>query len=158
MPFIFEADEQYVFEVISQSIVPALLMLLLSLAGSLFLALCVYNDAKARGNNSAVMWAVLSGFFNIIALVYIIVAVSSKPKAVICPRCNNWIPAGYAGCPVCGLPPTNQTMPPELLEGYKRRRILFLILFIVAYVITALVTVWWLIDFLLLLEGTALYY
>ena len=81
-------EEQFVLEVLEKTIGPMLLIMLFSLAGSLFLALCVYNDAKARGNDNAVMWAVLSGFFNIVALVYIIVAVSSKPKAVICPRCR----------------------------------------------------------------------
>ena len=56
-------EEQFVLEVLEKTIGPMLLIMLFSLAGSLFLALCVYNDAKARGNDNAVMWAVLSGFF-----------------------------------------------------------------------------------------------
>ena len=151
-------EEQFVLEVLEKTIGPMLLIMLFSLAGSLFLALCVYNDAKARGNDNAVMWAVLSGFFNIVALVYIIVAVSSKPKAVICPRCRNMIPPGYACCPVCGLPLPDRTRPPELLEGYKRRRLVFLILFITLYVITLLITVWWMLDFVRLMAEAPLYY
>ena len=151
-------EEQFVLEVLEKTIGPMLLIMLFSLAGSLFLALCVYNDAKARGNDNAVMWAVLSGFFNIVALVYIIVAVSSKPKAVICPRCRHMIPPGYAGCPVCGLPLPDRTLPPELLEGYKRRRLVFLILFITLYVITLLITVWWMLDFVRLMAEAPLYY
>ena len=151
-------EEQFVLEVLEKTIGPMLLIMLFSLAGSLFLALCVYNDAKARGNDNAVMWAVLSGFFNIVALVHIIVAVSSKPKAVICPRCRNMIPPGYAGCPVCGLPLPDRTLPPELLEGYKRRRLVFLILFITLYVITLLIAVWWALDFVRLMAEAPLYY
>ena len=151
-------EEQFVLEVLEKTIGPMLLIMLFSLAGSLFLALCVYNDAKARGNDNAVMWAVLSGFFNIVALVYIIVAVSSKPKAVICPRCRNMIPPGYAGCPVCGLPLPDRTLPPELREGYKRRRLVFLILFITLYVITLLIAVWWALDFVRLMAEAPLYY
>lgn len=151
-------EEQFVLEVLEKTIGPMLLIMLFSLAGSLFLALCVYNDAKARGNDNAVMWAVLSGFFNIVALVYIIVAVSSKPKAVICPRCRNMIPPGYAGCPVCGLPLPDRTLPPELLEGYNRRRLVFLILFITLYVITLLIAVWWALDFVRLMAEAPLYY
>lgn len=151
-------EEQFVLEVLEKTIGPMLLIMLFSLAGSLFLALCVYNDAKARGNDNAVMWAVLSGFFNIVALVYIIVAVSSKPKAVICPRCRNMIPPGYAGCPVCGLSLPDRTLPPELLEGYKRRRLVFLILFITLYVITLLIAVWWALDFVRLMAEAPLYY
>lgn len=79
------SEEEFVFEILGQTIGPMLLIMLFSLAGSVFLALCVYNDAKARNNDSAVMWAVLSGFFNIVALVYIIVALASKPKALVCP-------------------------------------------------------------------------
>ena len=141
-----------------KTIGPLLLIMLFALAGSLFLALCVYNDARIRGNDNAVMWAVLSGFFNIVALVYIIVAVSSKPKAVFCPRCHNMIPPGYAGCPVCGLPLPDRTLPPELLEGCKRRRMVFLILFIAAYVITLAITVWWVMDFVRLMMEAPLYY
>ena len=53
------SEEEFVFEILGQTIGPMLLIMLFSLAGSVFLALCVYNDAKARNNDSAVMWAVL---------------------------------------------------------------------------------------------------
>ena len=49
-------------------------------------------------------------------------------------------------------------LPPELLEGYKRRRLVFLILFITLYVITLLIAVWWALDFVRLMAEAPLYY
>ena len=151
-------EEQFVLEVLEKTIGPMLLIMLFSLAGSVFLALCVYNDAKARNNDSAVMWAVLSGFFNIVALVYIIVALASKPKALVCPRCRNTVPAGYAGCPVCGQPFFQAVQTPEAIQAYKRRRMVFLILFISFYVITLLLSFWWAFNFVRLMQEYTLYY
>lgn len=151
-------EEEFVLMVLQKTIGPMLLITLFSLAGSVFLALCVYNDAKIRGNDNAVMWAVLSGFFNIVALIYIIVAVSSKSKPVACMRCHNLIPPGYVGCPVCGLPLANRTPPPEMLDGYKNRRTVFLILFIAFTVISILAAIWWVADFSRFMLEAPIYY
>lgn len=45
-------EEQFVLEVLEKTIGPMLLIMLFSLAGSLFLALCVYNDARRGGTTT----------------------------------------------------------------------------------------------------------
>ena len=142
--------EREMFELIANMMMPLMLISLISIVCSVFLALCVYNDAKAKNNQNAVMWAVLSGFFNIVALIYIIVQAVSKPKTVYCPRCGNIIPAGYAGCPVCGTPMSMMNMAPaeEQVAKYKKRRWIFLGLFIGFYVLSVIVSVVFMGDFM----------
>ena len=79
-------------------------LILLEAAAGVFLGLCVYNDACYRGDSNPVLWGVLSGFFNIVALVYIIVQLSSKNKTAFCVQCRAPIPQGYTVCPACGMP------------------------------------------------------
>lgn len=71
-----------------------LLYYLVLIAAQIMLALCVYNDARYRGSNNAVLWAVLSGFFGIAGLVYLIVQLASK-RFVVCAAC-------YRGDSECG--------------------------------------------------------
>ena len=74
-------------------------LILLEAAAGVFLGLCVYNDACYRGDSNPVLWGVLSGFFNIVALVYIIVQLSSKNKTAFCVQCRAPIPQiGRASC------------------------------------------------------------
>lgn len=62
------------------------------------LALAVYNDARYRGNRNAVLWAVLSGFFVIAGLIYLIVQPASK-RYVVCATCYRPIPSAEPLCP-----------------------------------------------------------
>ena len=44
----------------------------LMITGKVFLALAVYQDARSRYNNNALMWGLLVGFFDLIpAIVYL---------------------------------------------------------------------------------------
>lgn len=70
-------------------------LILLEAAAGVFLGLCVYNDARYRGDSNPALWGVLSGFFNIVALVYILVQLTSKNKVAFCVRCRTPIPQGY---------------------------------------------------------------
>lgn len=135
--------------VVAMSLV-MLLAGLLGLLSSVFLAFAVYYDARIRSDSNAVLWAVLSGFFNIVALVYLIVRAASKPKPVYCMRCRNYIPPGYTACPCCGLPVVGAVMPPspEEIQKMKKRRLLFIILFIALYVVTFVLTFWFIVVFL----------
>ena len=45
-----------------------LLLLVIGVLESVFLGLCVYNDARLRQNENAALWGVLSGVFGIGAL------------------------------------------------------------------------------------------
>ncbi len=112
-----------------------LLVLLLSVLAAVFLGLCVYNDAQYRRNPNAGVWGVFSGLFSIVALVYLIVALTSKNQPERCLRCGNFLPPSYPGspspavCPVCGQPAP--FLPPEQAALYARRRRRYLILWIV---------------------------
>lgn len=107
-----------------------LLMLLFGLASQVFLALCVYHDARFRGNDNAALWGVLSGVFTLAALIYLIVALTSRPQPKPCYRCGNWVYPGMPTCPVCGLE-SPLAMSPEAAERYRKNRRLFLILWLV---------------------------
>ncbi len=108
---------------------------LLAVLAAVFLGLCVYNDAKCRRNPNAGVWGVFSGLFSIVALVYLIVALTSKNQPERCLRCGNFLPPSYPGspspavCPVCGQPAP--FLPPEQAALYARRRRRYLILWIV---------------------------
>lgn len=123
---------------------------LIGISSSVFLAFAVYYDARIRSDSNAVLWAVLSGFFNIVALVYLIVKLSSKPKPVCCIRCRNYIPPGYAVCPYCGTPLVGAMMPPspEEVQKYKKRRLVFFILFIVLFAGVFIATFFWMFTFM----------
>lgn len=114
---------------------------LLSIASSVFLGLCVYNDARAHCNSNAVMWGVLSGFFWIAAVVYL--CMRSSAKSVSCLRCYQIYPSTFPACPTCGLPSPNayRIGTPQQQEQWKKRCRLFLILYIVATVLTTILSI-----------------
>lgn len=106
-------------------------MVVLSLAGiasRLFLAFCIYNDAKYRQDENAVLWAVLSGFIGFAALVYIIIKVSSKNQFKRCVQCGEAIAPDGQFCPRCGR--SRDILTTEELQKYNKRRKLFLGLWI----------------------------
>ena len=141
--------EYEVLQLVMSMLGQLLLVMLMEIAASVFLALCVYNDARARGSDSAVLWAVLSAFFNFVALIYVIVQAVSKPKPVYCYRCGNFVPAGFPSCPVCFAPIAGRAMPaPEEMAVHKKRRTIFLVLFITFYVLAIIAGVLMAIHFL----------
>ncbi len=132
--------EAEVFQVVMRFLGMILGTSVLAIAASVFLGLCVYYDAKARRDSNAALWGVLSGFFNIAALVYIIVKLAVKEKPIYCMRCGRPFPKSLSVCPSCGTPVFGAYAPgmndPALLEKWKTRRSVFLILFITAYIVS----------------------
>lgn len=96
--------EAEVFQVVMRFLGMILGTSVLAIAASVFLGLCVYYDAKARRDSNAALWGVLSGFFNIAALVYIIVKLAVKEKPIYCMRCGRPFPKSLSVCPSCGTP------------------------------------------------------
>lgn len=132
--------EAEVFQVVLNFLGMILGTSLLAIAASVFLGLCVYYDAKARRDSNAALWGVLSGFFNIAALVYIIVKLAVKEKPIYCVRCGRPFPKSLTVCPACGTPVFGAYAPgmndQVLLEKWKTRRGVFLILFITAFIVS----------------------
>ena len=82
-----------------------LISLVLAIGSQVMLALCIYNDAKARGDQNAVLFAVLSGVLGIIpAIIYLVLRSNSGPDtALMCPNCGVVLPQG-APAAVCPIP------------------------------------------------------
>ena len=93
--------KQWIMQFIGEMLGIFLLYYVVLIAAQIMLAFCVYNDARYRGNNNAVLWAVLSGFFSIAYLVYLIVQLASK-RFVVCASCYRAIPSDQPLCPTCG--------------------------------------------------------
>lgn len=131
-------------------------------AGAVFLGLCVYNDARYRQNPNAGLWGVLSGFFSIAALIYLIVTLTTKDQPRRCVRCGNFLPSSYPGypgypgyngyngvpgynvpggefCPFCGQPAP--FLHPAEAELYARRRKRYLILWIGSMILAVVLAV-----------------
>ena len=141
---------EFTLQLIGQFFGFYLLYFLLIIAAGVMLALAVYNDARYRGNRNAVLWAVLSGFFGIAGLIYLIVQLASK-RYVVCATCYRPIPSAEPLCPVCGAvsPEVYRFSPPELREKQRKRRFLFLFLYIGFMVLAVLLVVgliWYMFD------------
>lgn len=114
---------------------------LLSLLTNVFLGLAIYNDAKSWGCDNAVMWAVLSGVFGLIpAIIYLVIRSDSSSK-MKCPVCGNKIAKGSQFCPVCSNPVPPVAIDYAAAAESKKRAKLFLILMIVAFVLSIVVAV-----------------
>ncbi len=139
-----------------------LLICLISTASAVFLGLSVYNDARYRCNGNAVMWGLLSGFFGIAAIIYL--CIRSSEKYLTCLRCRQTYPSDSPCCPVCGLPSPNVSRigTPQQMKQWKKRRKLFLILFIVSIALTviasAAVFVWYFNSILRMVESSQYYF
>ncbi len=96
---------------------------LIGMASSLFLGFCIYYDALYRRVENAVMWAVLSGLFNILALVYLIVYVTKSPQPLRCFQCGDFLLPNSRFCQRCGRPINSPSL--EQLEVYSKKRKLF---------------------------------
>lgn len=110
--------------------------MILLYAGQAFLGLCVYYDARYRGNTNAVMWGVLAGFFQLAGLIYLIITLSGK-KQIACYSCWRPYPTERPVCPYCGMPSplAYAFSPPDEREKQRGRRKLFLIFYISAEVV-----------------------
>ena len=107
---------------------------LMWIGSTLLLAFCVYNDALYRRVDNPVMWAVLSGFFNIVALIYIIIQVSKKQQPMRCMQCGDFLAPGSQHCQRCGR--SLMVLSSEEMAGYNKRRRLFLWLWIASQVVS----------------------
>ena len=111
---------------------------LLTIASQVLLAVCVYNDAKSRGDQNATLFAVLSGVLGFIpAIIYLVVRSTSGPgTALMCPNCGVVLPAGAFNCPNCGMPhPKARIIPPDA-DARSRRAKGLLIGWIVSFVLS----------------------
>jgi hypothetical protein len=61
----------------------------------------VYKDARARGDQNAVLWLVLIFFVNIVGIIVYFVA-RPKGNLVPCPHCRNARLETLVKCPLCG--------------------------------------------------------
>lgn len=98
-----------------------------------FIALSIYNDAKALYNDNAVMWGVLSGLLGLIpCIIYLCIRKSGRGMPVqLCVYCRNKLFPGTQVCPYCGSgqPPYNPYAPvydPEA-EAFRAQAKRFLI-------------------------------
>lgn len=110
---------------------------LVQAAGGVFLGLCIYNDARLRRDPNPKMWAVLSGFLPVVGLIYVIVRnITHYQVPAFCIRCGTSLAGGYLVCPRCGMPAeAPSSWPAEQEARLRKRRRLYLILFIVLYAI-----------------------
>lgn len=70
---------------------------------SIFFALAVYNDAKARWNPNAVLWAVLTGVFgSLFGLIYLFVRNEPLKRFYTCHSCGWGNPLSSPRCGHCG--------------------------------------------------------
>lgn len=94
-------------------IIGYLLTLAASIAGSVLVALAVYNDAKSRWNESAVMWTALVGFLGWIpGIVYLCVRNNPLRRIYACHNCGWGNPLSARQCGRCGAGlyyPTEET-------------------------------------------------
>lgn len=114
----------------------ALYMLLIYI-GQIFLGLAVYNDAKARNIDMAVMWGVLTGFIGLIPAIIYMVIRSGNKNSLKCPRCSAQIFNGMPACPVCQLPVNLMpSMNPAQIMKHRKLAKGFLIAAIVMIVLS----------------------
>ena len=93
-------------------LLPALLLVLAAMA---FLGLCVYNDARSRRNPNAALWGVLSGFFAVAAIPYAVSVFSSRTRMK-----------------------ESADHVPDSRAAYRRRRTLFLALWVGAVAVAVI--------------------
>lgn len=130
-------EDQIVLKMMMDMLGGMVVIYAMAIAGAVFIGLCVYYDARCRGDDKAALWGVLSGFFSVAALVYLIVKLATKKKPAICARCGYPLPEGYLVCPNCWQPVMvgGRPLTPSLRDKWKRRRTRFLVLFIVCEVL-----------------------
>ena len=82
----------------------ALAFCILFLAQRILFALAVYYDARANGNPSSAVWALLVGFLGLIpGLIYLCVRRSPGSRLIYCGKCGAVHPISLPNCPQCGV-------------------------------------------------------
>lgn len=110
----------------------------LSIACSIFLALAVYYDAKQQENKNALVWAILTGFFKIIALIiYLIVRNRDKNRLVICEKCRKLTNKSLGYCIHCNSPIVNQNNSEEYKDKIKIFATLAIVFYALSFIIKA---------------------
>ncbi|MDD3692815.1 MAG: zinc ribbon domain-containing protein [Oscillospiraceae bacterium] len=116
-------------------IIPAVL----AVGSGVLLGFSVYYDAMYRRNENAVMWAVLSGFFQLAALIYLILHFVEKHKPMRCIQCGEFLVPDSRFCMRCGR---QLFVPaPEQLQMYDKRRRLFFWLWIASIALVIVVII-----------------
>ncbi|MDD2361731.1 MAG: zinc ribbon domain-containing protein [Oscillospiraceae bacterium] len=126
---------------------------LMAMGSSLFLGFCIYYDALYRRVENAALWAVLSGLFHILALVYLIVYVTKSPQPMRCMQCGDFLVPTSRFCQRCGRPLNEPSS--EQLGMYNSRRRLFFWLWIASI---ALVIILAALLFALIIGSVRLYF
>ena len=124
------------------AIIPILFGLLLSAVGvlsSVFLGLCVYNDALSNSRDDAVMWGLLCGFLGVIPSIIYLVIRKNNTAVTPCPGCGYPSVSQMFNCPNCGVqkpiwPPVN-----EFTESKSRKSKNFLIATIVMWAVSFII-------------------
>lgn len=120
-------------------VVGLIILALIAIGSGILLALCVYNDAMYRRDENAVMWAVLSGFFQLAALIYLILHFVEKHKPMRCIQCGEFLVPDSRFCMRCGR---QLFVPaPEQLQMYDKRRRLFFWLWIASIALVIVVII-----------------
>lgn len=108
----------------------------LSIACSVFLGLAVYYDAKQKENKNALLWAILTGCFKLIALIiYLILRNRDKNQLVICEKCHKLTSKSFGYCIHCNNPIIKQVNS----EEYKDKIKIFATLAIVFFALSLIV-------------------
>ncbi len=116
-----------------------IILLLIAVGSGVLLGLCVYNDAMYRRSENAVMWAVLSGFFQPAALIYLILHLVEIHKPLRCIQCGEFLVPESRFCMRCGKQLFIPT--PEQIQMYDKRRRLFLWLWIASIALVIIIPI-----------------
>lgn len=94
-------------------IIGYLLTLAVDVAGTVLIALSVYNDAKSKWNPNAAMWAVLVGLLGLIpGIIYLCTRNEPLRRIYVCQNCGWGNPLSARQCGHCGTVlyyPTEET-------------------------------------------------
>lgn len=122
----------------------------LMITGKVFLALAVYQDARSRYNNNALMWGLLVGFFDLIpAIVYLCLRKNLGSGPILCPSCALYYAPFSGACPRCGAPnpAVHMNAYTDLMAAHKKAKNYLTVaivawgLVIVATIVLMLITV-----------------
>ena len=116
------------------------LVFLMSVIVQVLFALAVYNDAKAKGNSDATLWALLVGFLGLIpGIIYLCLRGNAANKIISCPNCHFMHPITMTNCPQCGAPNYfSQPFYDPMIPAYRKKAKNFLIAGIVCFAVAVI--------------------
>ena len=79
------------------------IFVVLLLVVNVLILIWVYNDAKSRGMENAVLWLIIVLITGLIGLIIYLI-VRPKGDKVVCPSCSKKRMTGLPRCPHCGNP------------------------------------------------------